>query len=536
MEQTITMQQLMETCKDLSLLYVEDDRMLQEATALLFEGLFKSVTLAQNGTDALKHYTHQPFDIVITDVKMPKMDGIELSKELLTQNPQQHIIIITAYNDTDNLEQILDLNITGYIHKPMSEERLFQVLYKTAQKIHLDQKIASIQEEIHKDETTLFKNRHMFFKDIKTKEGSLIFLSLNNYQSLLNIHGFSEVEEYVNMFASKLKQFCLKSDIYRKSNSKFALIISQEIDAKQLILELEDYFHDTPFDIVFGAALKGSKLTEKANTALDFALQHGLKFSIYNKELNLGIKDQRHEIEVNHIIDEALKNDGVIPYFQPIFDADQNIVKYETLMRLEVTQNNQTTLYYPSQFLSISEKTHRYNELNRTIIKKAFEFIQHTDANFSINLSYHDIIHTDLTKYIEEMIQHSPSVGKQLIIEILESHSIDEPDLLIDFIDRFKKLGVKIAIDDFGAGYSNLNHLLTLECEYLKIDGALIKNITTDKKSAIIIHGIVEIAKALGITTIGEFIANESIYQKAKELGIDEFQGFYLAKPMQKIS
>ena len=95
------------------------------------------------------------------------------------------------------------------------------------------------------------------------------------------------------------------------------------------------------------------------------------------------------------------------------------------------------------------------------------------------------------------------------------------------------KLGIKIAIDDFGTGYSNFAYLMDLQPDYLKIDGSLIKNIDTDMRSQEIVKTIVNCAKSLHFKTVAEFVHSKKVFEVCKELGIDEFQGFYFSEPSE---
>ena len=124
----------------------------------------------------------------------------------------------------------------------------------------------------------------------------------------------------------------------------------------------------------------------------------------------------------------------------------------------------------------------------------------------------------------------------KIIFEILESEGIENYEEVSSFIDEMKSLGCKIAIDDFGSGYSNFEHLLKLNINYIKIDGSLIKNIDTDKYAQIVIETIVDFASKLNITTIAEYVHNESVHEKVKKLNIHRSQGFYLAEPQEEIN
>ena len=96
-----------------------------------------------------------------------------------------------------------------------------------------------------------------------------------------------------------------------------------------------------------------------------------------------------------------------------------------------------------------------------------------------------------------------------------------------------KALGCKIAIDDFGTGYSNFEYLVKLKADYIKIDGSLIKDIDKNRISEIVCKNIVNFARDLNMKTIAEFVENESIFNKVKELGIDYSQGYYFDKPLE---
>ncbi|WP_228137731.1 EAL domain-containing protein [Aliarcobacter skirrowii] len=100
---------------------------------------------------------------------------------------------------------------------------------------------------------------------------------------------------------------------------------------------------------------------------------------------------------------------------------------------------------------------------------------------------------------------------------------------------RVKSKGCKIAIDDFGSGYSNFEYLVKLEADYIKIDGSLIKNIVTQKESFAVVSTIVNFAKQMEIKTIAEFVENEEIYKIIKNIGVDFSQGYYFTQPKKEL-
>jgi EAL domain-containing protein (putative c-di-GMP-specific phosphodiesterase class I) len=124
----------------------------------------------------------------------------------------------------------------------------------------------------------------------------------------------------------------------------------------------------------------------------------------------------------------------------------------------------------------------------------------------------------------------------RLVFEILESENLSDYDFLEEFVLKYKKLGCKIAIDDFGSGYSNFIRIIRLKPDYLKIDGSLIKNIDKDNNSYEIVKSIIAFSKTLKIKTIAEYVHSEEIFNLLLELDVDEFQGYYFGKPDEEFS
>lgn len=519
--------------KTMDILYVEDEEDLQDKNVNLLGNLFRSVTPASNGVEALELYENTTYDIVMSDINMPKMNGIDLCQTILSKNPKQQIIITSAYNDSENLQVLMDLGISHFISKPMDFKRVISIIGKT---------VLSIEEEKNNanknliDDTTGFKNLVALHRDIESfKDMNLLLISLKNFSSLQTIYGIDEADKILNEFTSNLGDFLENKDfLYRKGSSKIAYLFNQTTKIDDFITKLINFLNESKFDTVLGISTQTDNLIVTANMALDFSLEHGLKYKIYSKHIDLTEKYKNTEYFKSVIIN-ALKNGLVYPVFQPIFDKDKNILKYEVLMRVSNIVDDVEHVYYPGQFLSVAMGTDKYIDMSILLIEKAFKLMKNSDKMFSINLSYNDIFNEILINEIENHLIINYGMGERFVIELLETQNVSDYGVVEKFINRFHPYGVKIALDDFGAGYSNLNHIINFHCDYVKLDGALIKNITTDKKSLAIVRAVVSFCKELNIKTIAEYVASAEIFEVVKELEIDEFQGFYLAQPNKEI-
>lgn len=126
---------LVEYSKSLSILYVEDDDGIRESTTNVFQNFFKNVTIAIDGLKGLEEFEKEKFDIVVTDIRMPHMDGISMIKKIKEINEEQIIIVTSAHDDSSYLMELIDLGVDGFILKPLELEKLLRVFYKTCRVI-----------------------------------------------------------------------------------------------------------------------------------------------------------------------------------------------------------------------------------------------------------------------------------------------------------------------------------------------------------------------------------------------------------------
>jgi EAL domain-containing protein (putative c-di-GMP-specific phosphodiesterase class I) len=239
--------------------------------------------------------------------------------------------------------------------------------------------------------------------------------------------------------------------------------------------------------------------------------------------------EYEQNLSISSKVRHAVQNSKIIPYFQPIIDnKTKDIVKYECLARLLDEDDNVVS---PVLFIPISKRIKVYNLITKIIIDKSFEAFKDNDYEFSINLTIDDVMSSDIFDFIVDKLKNS-TASSRVIFEIVESEAIVDFAKVSSFIKEVKRHGARIAIDDFGDGYSNFSYLIKMDVDYIKIDGSLIENVDVDKNSLLVVETIVEFAKKLGIETIAEYVHSSTVFDKVKELGIDYSQGFYIDRPV----
>lgn len=140
--------------KDISILFVEDDEGISKKMELLLYEIFSKIKVAFDGKEALEEYcnyykTNNEYpDLIITDIQMPNMDGIELIKHIYKENPNQKIIVLSAHNESEYLMELVNLGIYRFILKPMDYDNFFQIIFKISKEIYMEKYKVSDKKEI----------------------------------------------------------------------------------------------------------------------------------------------------------------------------------------------------------------------------------------------------------------------------------------------------------------------------------------------------------------------------------------------------
>lgn len=236
------------------------------------------------------------------------------------------------------------------------------------------------------------------------------------------------------------------------------------------------------------------------------------------------------ELKCIKMIKNAIANNGVVPHYQGIYNNEtKKIDKYEALMRV---RDENGEMIAPVHFMDVAKKYLLYLELNLKMFEMVVEDFSKIDCKVNINVSAYDLaserFRNSLIKRMKNF--HKPS---NITIEILEDESFSEVKELQPFIKTIRELGVKIAIDDFGAGYSNLLEILKINPDDLKIDGQIIKNVHNSYENEVIVEVTTALAEKLSIDLVAEFVENEEIQDKVAAHGILRSQGYLFSKPQQ---
>jgi EAL domain-containing protein (putative c-di-GMP-specific phosphodiesterase class I) len=244
-------------------------------------------------------------------------------------------------------------------------------------------------------------------------------------------------------------------------------------------------------------------------------------------------------------LQRALEEERFVLHYQPIVSLRDGVVTHhEALVRL---QGADGALLAPAAFLPAAERYEIIPEIDRAVLDKALAALSdlserpprarvrtRTRADggaIAVNLSALSLTDAGMLGFLEERLAHHAVGAEALVLELTETASISDMDAAQEFCAGAAALGCEIALDDFGAGFGTFHYLRHLHFDYLKIDGAFIRDLASSPRDRRVVSSLVALARAMGARTIAEYVQDARTLRLLRELGVDHAQGFAVGRP-----
>lgn len=378
----------------------------------------------------------------------------------------------------------------------------------------------------------------------KAKNSNLALLDMDRFTEINDTYGNKVGDIILRGVAKEIFRFhrSYNISVYRLHADVFAVYSETYTirEFEEIIKELVEHvsskiFHkeaDVLFTFTVGLAHGDENIIALADMALKSAKQSNQSLVVYDEKnpMLAGFEDNLIWMKKLSI---AIEQKRIVPFYQPIYNyKTKKIEKYEVLMRYIEEDGSEVS---PFKFLDIAKKTKVYPSLTKSVVGGSVDYFKdHREYEFSINVTIEDLLNEETMQYIYSIVAKN-KLFENLVIEIVESEELVGFDYIKKVLQKFQKEGTKIAIDDFGSGYSNYAYLLKLEVDFIKIDGSIIKKLYESQSSRDLVKSIVDWSQKSNIKTIGEFVSNEETDKIVKELNIDFAQGYLYGKPLNRI-
>lgn len=413
------------------------------------------------------------------------------------------------------------------------------------------------------DPLTGLYNRHHFVQltqqawhrcQLEQASSSILYIDIDQFKLVNSTCNHSAGDALLKQISEQLKRALgHNGQLARLGGDEFAVLLPGK-NAQQafsiayslldVVKEFRFFWQDSLFSISVSIGmneispqdLSGEQSIKKADSACFVAKEKGRnrihQFHPDDEEL----QKQQAEIQWVQILQKALLQDSFILYIQPIQAVTERdpVLNYELLLRLRGEDN---LVIAPGSFLTSAERYGLMPHIDRWVIRNYFRWLaQHPQhltllGHCNINLSGASLVDAQFKSDVLALFAEYQIPARHICFEITESVAILNLQNTLDFIHHFRGLGCHFALDDFGSGFSSYGYLKNFPVDFIKIDGNFVRDLLTDKFDRAIVNSIHDVAAALGIKTVAEYVESTEILMELRQMGVDYAQGYGIAKP-----
>ena len=540
------------------ILVVDDDRTVRMALVDAFTRENYEVEEASNGMQALNICKRHMPDLVLMDAVMPELNGFDACQMIreLPHGGDIPVLMITALDDEQSIVRAFSSGATDYVSKPINFSVIKQ---RVARLIKASKAEKDVKKLAYHDPLTGLPNRTYLKQQLnvtvnraatENQRFAILFLDLDRFKMINDTLGHDAGDLLLKAVAERIRHCVRENDfVARLGGDEFTVVLENiaSLDGASSVAEKICRSVARPFGFMqqkmFVTTSIGisifpddgedvSALIKHADSAMFRAKEKSNDFCFYERGMEAEIAKR---LKLEQELRKAIESDQLVLHYQPKIDFKTGgLVGAEALVRWEHPLKG---LVPPDVFIPLAEESGLINPLTDWVLENAARQIklwldQGQSLILAVNLSVRDLMQEDLHTKLEDLIKRNDLPKNVLELEITESTLMDHPELMIKELNKIKKMGITVAVDDFGSGYSSLNYLKKLPVDVLKIDRSFITDIESDPNDSAIVAGIIALANNLGMRTVAEGVETEPQRYILEQLGCDSFQGYLVSKPI----
>ncbi len=379
--------------------------------------------------------------------------------------------------------------------------------------------------------------------------GAFLLIGVDNLSAINDAFGWSTADALLVGLGQRLERSLRASDtIGRAGGDRFGLVLAHcpeseiGLAADRLLTAVRGAPIETPdgplhITCSAGAVLfleqgpSGVEAMARAESALHEAKRAGRnRYAIFSASPAQRELHQRL-VAISSDVQAALKDERLVFAFQPIVDANTHVVEhYECLIRL---QRMDGTIAPAGSFVPVVEQTGLMRLLDRRVLEMALnELARWPDVKLAINISGLTAGDPSWLRALSGTLKTRPDLARRLTVEITETVAIQDIDETAKFVAQVRDLGCKVALDDFGAGYTSFRNLKAIAVDSVKIDGSFVRGVADNVDNQLFIRTLLGLADGFGLETVAECVENVTEAQHLARRGVKLLQGNLFGMPM----
>ncbi|MCH9801813.1 MAG: EAL domain-containing protein [Actinomycetia bacterium] len=385
----------------------------------------------------------------------------------------------------------------------------------------------------------------------------LLFLDVDSFKDINDQHGHKEGDALLVEVAARLQRVARESDLIgRLAGDEFCVAglvddrAAAERMADRVLAELATPFQiagsSLEVDVSVGALLVsgGSRAASEMLDAADLAMyqakdQPSSAVVWFDDELEQRKQD---ELQMLRWLDEAIEQGAFQMVYQPVVNVTTRQVEgLEALLRLTPLEGG--SVISPDRFIELAERSRRILPLGRAAIERTLSELAEwrsvnpdSDLQVGINLSAAQVCDSQTLDVLMTGIARHQLPPDLVVLELTETAFVSDVAAAGEFIRKAKNRGMRLAVDDYGVGYSNMQRLSSIEFDVLKIDRSLTAQMEESERIREIVRGMSQLARSLGATSVCEGVETATQARTVQELGLDYIQGYLVSRPVPSIA
>lgn len=373
-----------------------------------------------------------------------------------------------------------------------------------------------------------------------------ISIDIHGFTGINMAFGFDNGDALLNAVADRLAEMLRPDDtLYRTGDDEFCVLLNPVLHPDHALLAVHriQRMFDQPFsiagalhnlDVDIGLSLypdtaaDAVELIRQSVYALHRAKKENGEHVIYTTALESG---NRRQQQIAREIKEALYAGHIKLVYQPLVDPNSNRVSgVESLARWV---RDGGAVISPAEFIPVVEKTGLMGKFTQLVLNTALrECGDVSDWLITVNVSAINLEQVEFPEMVKRALSTWKVDPARLVLEVTETTIMRDLDSTRLVLDKLSTMGVQLAIDDFGSGYSSLKYIRDLPVSYLKIDGGFITNLRAGSGDIMIVDAVCKLGHSFGLKVVAEGVETEEGFGIAKKLGCDLLQGYYLSRPV----
>ncbi|GEM47796.1 putative bifunctional diguanylate cyclase/phosphodiesterase [Deinococcus cellulosilyticus] len=367
---------------------------------------------------------------------------------------------------------------------------------------------------------------------------------VNRFKDINDSLGFAVGDELLQAVARKLRKHVAHPDLLgRLDGDEFAMVLrrSSISELMQVAYSVQNAFEQPLhfagqqhiLSLAMGLAIYPHQgqtyhdLLRQANSALRYAKLNRQGVAVYRPEFDLPSSER---MLIEQELRDAIQKRKLVLQYQPLWDIhQQKLWGVECLVRL---QNRQGRFISPEEFINLAEETGLIRRLDQRVIELAMEELRDLDFVCSVNLSPSTIRDSEFFAWMRDFALRLGERASRLQIEVTEGTLMQERDVVVSRLEEMRRWGIKVALDDFGVGYSSMSYLKHLPLDVLKLDRSFTTYLGESETDNRLMDSLIQLGHGLGFKVIAEGVETSEQVQWLRTHRCDLIQGYHISRPL----